>query len=191
LKNPPTNDSQTTSKTKPIHFPYQQALDSQLMIIASYAQGKYQRFESLDIEAGKALMQMIYTARDDGVWIIPVSAFRTYERQKRLYDRQVAKYNSASEAQKRSAPPGHSEHHTGFAVDLTAGEFSQYPDKYDISKEFGNTEAYQWLLQNASRFGFELSFPENNAQGVSYEPWHWRYVGSSRARETFAKARNY
>ena len=54
---------------------------------------------------------------------------------------------------------------------------------------FDSTEAYRWLEAHAAQYGFELSFPKNNSQGVSYEPWHWRFVGSPTAQEIFRVAK--
>ena len=51
---------------------------------------------------------------------------------------------------------------------------SNFPEK-DITYEFGETKTYQWLIKNVNQYGFEMSFPENNSQGVSYEYWHWRF----------------
>ena len=168
------------------HFAYAQADPKRIMMIASYATQKYQRFEWLAPEAGKALMEMIYAARDEGVWIVPVSGFRSIEQQQKLFQEQIQRRGSAKEAATVSAPPGYSEHHTGFAVDLTDGRFP----KQDITYQFENTDAYRWLTRHAKDYDFELSFYLNNPQGVSYEPWHWRYVGSSEAVTIFAKARN-
>ncbi|WP_208345904.1 M15 family metallopeptidase, partial [Aetokthonos hydrillicola] len=60
----------------------------------------------------------------------------------------------------------------------------------NVNPNFENTKAFQWLQANAAHFSFAISFPKNNAQGVSYEPWHWRYVGDQDSLETFYKARN-
>jgi D-alanyl-D-alanine carboxypeptidase len=92
-------------------------------------------------------------------------------------------------AQKRaevSAPPGYSEHHTGYAVDI--GDATT--PALDLNPNFEKTAAFQWLQANATHFNFELSFPRNNLQGVNYEPWHWRFVGDRPSLETFYKARN-
>jgi zinc D-Ala-D-Ala carboxypeptidase len=167
------------------HYQYNEASQSQLMIIGSYAQESDQRFEYFDKEAGKALMKLIYTAREQGAWIVPVSGFRDLERQKLLFKSQIAKKGSEVAAAKVSAPPGHSEHHTGYAIDLTDGQF---PNQ-DITNEFINTKAYRWLTLHAQEFGFEMSFLQNNPEGVMFEPWHWRFVGNSDAITTFAKAR--
>jgi len=164
------------------HLPYSQAEQSQLMMIGSYAQKQHQRFEFMDIEAGKALMQLIYAARDEGVWIVPVSGFRTIEEQKKLFEAQIKRRGSEQAAASFSAPPGYSEHATGLAVDLTDGRFP----KQDVTLEFEKTDAFRWLTRHAKEFGFQMSFPNNNSQGVSYEPWHWRFVGSPRAAQIFA-----
>ncbi|MEZ2232555.1 D-alanyl-D-alanine carboxypeptidase family protein [Microcoleus sp.] len=165
------------------HLYYQEANQNDLIIIASYAQQQYQRFEYLDQEAAKALMKLIYAARDQGVWIVPVSGFRSIERQKIIFDDQIARLGSVETASKVSAPPGYSEHHTSYAVDLGDGRFP----KQDITNTFVDTDAYRWLNQYAKEYGFEMSFPLNNSQGVLFEPWHWRFIGSSRAATIFSK----
>lgn len=68
---------------------------------------------------------------------------------------------------KRVAPPNYSQHNDikNLAVDF-----------WPANDSFEETEEYQWLLNNAGRYGLELSFPENNSQGVDFEPWHWRLV---------------
>ncbi|MCT7989306.1 M15 family metallopeptidase [Laspinema olomoucense] len=167
------------------HLFYPEANPDRLMMIASYGEDIYQRFEYLDFEAAQALMKLIYSARNDGVWIVSVSAFRDVERQRILFENQIERRGSIEAASKISAPPGYSEHHTGLAVDLADGRFP----KQDITSQFENTEAFQWLQKNAQKFGFEMSFPLENQQGVMYEPWHWRFVGSEQARATFAKAK--
>lgn len=167
------------------HFPYRESDIENMMIISSYAQGENQRFERLAPEVAIALMQLIYAARDDGVWIVPVSGFRSTDYQSELFDNQTQKRGSEKAAAKSSAPPGYSEHHTGYAIDLTDGNFPQQ----DITEQFAATEAFKWLKIHAREFGFELSFPENNSQGVSYEPWHWRFIGSLKAEEIFKTAR--
>ena len=83
-----------------------------------------------------------------------------------------------------SAPPGYSEHSTGYAVDL--GD-ARNPAT-NLSVVFENTAAFTWLQTHANRFHYRLSFPVGNGQGVSYEPWHWRFEGSAEALKTFESA---
>jgi D-alanyl-D-alanine carboxypeptidase len=168
------------------HYSYLEANPNGMIVVGSYGQNEYQGFERLNKEATLALMQMMYAARDDHVWLIVVSGFRTVTCQNQLFERQIERQGSPQAAAKISAPPGYSEHHTGYAVDLADGHTVE---KNDLDLKFLDTEAFHWLKQHAQEFGFELSFPENNAQGVSFEPWHWRYIGSEKALEIFAAAR--
>ncbi|MEI6330758.1 MAG: M15 family metallopeptidase [Pseudanabaena sp. ELA645] len=170
-----------SDKSKLGHFPFAEGDYNQMLTIASYATGEYQRFERLAPDAALALLKLIYTARNDGVWIVPVSGFRNISDQEKLFDAQIQRRGSPEAAAKLSAPPGYSEHHTGYAIDVTDGRFP----KQDITYNFATTEAFKWLTIHAKEFGFEMSFPENNSQGVSYEPWHWRFVSSNEAKEIF------
>ncbi|KYC34573.1 hypothetical protein WA1_51195 [Scytonema hofmannii PCC 7110] len=174
-----------STKKKLGHFYYLEGDPNQMMIIGSYGPGEYQRFERLAPEAASAFMKLIYAARDQGVWIIPVSGYRSVAAQEKLFEAQIQRLGSPEAAAKLSAPPGYSEHHTGYAIDLADGHFP----KQDITHNFASTDAFKWLNFHAKEFGFELSFQENNSQGVSYEPWHWRFIGSPKALLIF-KNRN-
>ena len=88
---------------------------------------------------------------------------------------------------KRQAPPGYSEHSTGYAVDLGDGRFPET----NLSQSFQDTEAFRWLQDHAARYHFVLSFPEGNKQGVMYEPWHWRYQGNADALRLFEPASRF
>lgn len=167
------------------HLPYAEANPEDLIIVSSFGLGDNQRFEKLHPAAAAALMQMSNAARDEGVWIVLLSGFREYDKQEELFAAQIQRRGTPEEAAKSSAPAGHSEHHTGFAMDLGDGHMPSA----DINQGFANTEAFVWLLQNGTEFGFELSFPANNTQGVNYEPWHWRFTGDSETQEIFRRAK--
>ncbi|MEL7332872.1 MAG: D-alanyl-D-alanine carboxypeptidase family protein [Cyanobacteria bacterium J06560_2] len=164
------------------HFSYDEADPSRIESVGLFERESYEREEFLDYEAAAAFEQMKAAAAAEGISLIPVSGFRTIARQQELFDNQVEKLGSEAAAAALSAPPGHSEHHTGYAIDI--GDATM-PDT-DIKYSFEDTPAYGWLAANAKRYGFEESFPYNNQQGVSFEPWHWRFVGSPRAREVFS-----
>lgn len=166
------------------HFAFPLAKEHQLRVMASYSKAGVQRFEKLRPEATLALMRLMDAARADGVWIVPVSAFRDYQRQEELFQARLSQLGSEQAAAKSVAPPGFSEHHTGYAVDLADG----LARGTDVAYSFGDTPAYRWLQTHARTYGFQLSFPPNNPQGVNYEPWHWRFVGSPQAALTFSKA---
>ena len=134
--------------------------------------------------AAIAFDQMALDASYDGVSLIALSGFRTKDEQDALFFEVKKERNQiASKRAEVSAPPGYSEHHTGFAVDI--GDANEPGTHVEV--EFGETEAFSWLSRNAARYSFELSFPDGNDQGVSYEPWHWRFVGDQTSLEVFHK----
>lgn len=159
------------------HFPYAEAKPEQLVSLAPGLQ--------LRSEAAEALRRMQAAAAADGVNLTVLSAFRGEALQRELFFGVKAERNqSARQRAQVSAPPGFSEHATGYAVDLGDGH---RPETH-LSPSFETTAAYRWLRNHAARFHFELSFPRQNRQGVSYEPWHWRYEGSTTALRLFEPA---
>ncbi|ASC69970.1 Putative carboxypeptidase YodJ [Halomicronema hongdechloris C2206] len=167
------------------HRAYGDANPQDLAVIASYSTPRAQRFERLKPPAALALFKLIDAARRDGVWIVPVSGFRDQERQAMLFQRRLEQTGTATAAAKTVAPPGYSEHHTGYAVDLADG----LARAQDISPRFETTQAFRWLQRHGREYGFELSFPPNNPQGIAYEPWHWRFIGSAEAAYLFRQQR--
>lgn len=129
--------------------------------------------------AAEALKEMIAAAARDGVRLQMVSGFRTVAYQHRLVRSKLERGMSIEAALRINAPPGFSEHHSGCAVDLTA------PGAAPADESFAETRAYQWLQRHASDFGFHLSYPRENPNGIEFEPWHWRYV-ADRVAETRA-----
>ncbi len=135
--------------------------------------------------AAEAFLKMQEAARLDGIELVAISAFRTLADQDYLFFGMKAERGQGpTKRAEVSAPPGYSEHHTGYAVDIGDGNVPAT----DLSTSFENTSAFKWLEENAPYYSFELSFPENNPQGISYEPWHWRFVGDRHSLETFYKA---
>ena len=137
--------------------------------------------------AAKSFLRMEADAKADGVDFVVISGFRTIAEQQELFF-EISKQRNQTPAQraKVSAPPGHSEHHTGYALDIGDGAVPSA----NLSTSFEKTSAFQWLQSNAAKYGFEMSFPPNNPQGVMYEPWHWRFVGDDDSLATFYKKSN-
>lgn len=136
--------------------------------------------------AAQAFQEMATAARQQGILLEPISGFRSLTDQNYLFfGKKAERGQDTSERAKVSAPPGYSEHHTGYAIDIGDGNV---PATH-LSEAFEDTAAYRWLKANAGFYSFELSFPKGNKQGVTYEPWHWRYVGDRHSLETFYKAR--
>ena len=101
--------------------------------------------------------------------IINESAYRSYERQKILYEKEVK--IKGNKANMSIAKPGQSEHQTGLAFDLCTLEYDMY--------NFSKSDEYKWLLKNSYKYGFILRYPKGkeNITGYIYEPWHFRYLG--------------
>lgn len=166
------------------HFRYPEAKRSDLVSVGGYRDtGRTVRLRQ---SAATHYGEMVGAARADGVLLVPISGFRSERHQESLYTRQLGKTGTVSTATLVSAPPGYSEHHTGYAVDI--GDRTQ--PGTDTQFSFERTAAFRWLKTHAGRYGFELSFPPDNAQQVSYEPWHWRFIGDRQAVETFYRVRS-
>ena len=150
---------------------YKEAKREQLVAAGTYPDG---RKKYLLKEANTAFKKMVSKARKEKVQLVLISAFRSVKYQEYLFNRAAKKYGSKKEAARYVAPPGCSEHHTGCAVDIGDAD----DPGANLSVRFEKTEAFKWLKKNAGKYGFTLSFPRDNSQGVSYEPWHWRFKGS-------------
>lgn len=163
------------------HLAYPIAPESELVPIT--ADGRIR----LRKAAAERFTAMSQAARSSGVILSAISGFRTVQQQEQLFFSIGAQRNQTpAERAAVSAPPGHSEHHTGYAVDIGDGKVPAT----NLQTNFEKTQAYKWLEANAARFGFELSFPPDNPQGVSYEPWHWRFVGDRHSLEMFYKSKD-
>jgi zinc D-Ala-D-Ala carboxypeptidase len=175
-----TDDSQSPTTDNVLnHLPYTEAPDGELVSIG----GGYR----LRKNAAAKFQSMIAAARSSGVHITTISAFRSVEDQKRLFFGVGAERGQQpTKRAEVSAPPKYSEHHTGYAIDLGDGSVPAT----NLNQNFETTPAYKWLKANAATYSFELSFPKDNIQKVSYEPWHWRFVGDISSLETFYKAHN-
>lgn len=120
-------------------------------------------------EACMAWRAMKGGASGDGVVLEIVSAFRTIERQVEIIRAKLARDMPVDKILTLSAPPGYSEHHTGRAIDINT------PGCEPTEEPFELTDAFRWLMTNAGRFGYTLSYPRGNDLGFIYEPWHWCY----------------
>ena len=167
------------------HFAYAEVAPEYLVEVGHYRQTP--RVVQLHRTAAEALARMIAAAASAGLELVPISGFRSVEYQAKLWAKAIEKRGSEIEAARWVAPAGHSEHHTGLAVDLGEGP----EPESDVEPAFGDTASYAWLAKNAASFGFEMSFPANNSQGIGCEPWHWRFVGTAEAENVFAAARKF
>lgn len=143
--------------------------------------------QSLDHRVVPHYNKMVAAAEADGISLIPVSGYRSLSRQKTNFTRKIDYYSSLgyskAEATRLAAKivlmPGTSEHNAGLAMDFGTN------GNYTLDENFANTDAFRWLSENAADYGFILRY-EKDTQDitmVTYEPWHWRYVGVEAAQE--------
>lgn len=117
--------------------------------------------------AAAAWSTLAAAAERDGVRLLLISGFRSYEYQAELLMRKVASGVELADALTVIAAPGFSEHHSGHAVDIGT------PGCEPLSEAFESTRAFAWLRRHADHHGFRMSYPRANGRGIIYEPWHW------------------
>jgi D-alanyl-D-alanine carboxypeptidase len=131
-------------------------------------------------EASDGVVALFNAASTEaGLALASNSAYRSYDIQVDLYNRDVAEHGQAA-ADLSTARPGTSEHQTGLTIDI--GAVSR---NCSLNACFGETPEGQWLAANAWRFGFLLRYPADKTAvtGYEFEPWHYRYIGVDLATE--------
>lgn len=136
-----------------------------------------------------ALQEMLQGCRDAGLTPYIASAYRTHADQVWLFNRKVNQYLSAGYSQADAtrlagtivAVPGTSEHELGLAFDLVDDSYRNLDEAQE------NTAVQKWLMENSWRYGFILRYPNEKSEitGIIYEPWHYRYVGKTVAKEIY------
>ena len=158
------------------HLPYNEIPKEKLVLIEPNVE--------VHIDMRNSLLKMREEAKKDGVYLVFLSGYRSIKLQNDIfYSLKSFRNQEAAERARVSAPPGYSEHSTGFAIDIG----DAYQRETDFEIEFENTDAFRWLINNAAKFHFKLSFSKENKH-IDYEPWHWRYEGSIEALKVFENA---
>ncbi len=120
------------------------------------------------------LYRMLDNAKMADIELFVLSGYRSFGDQLGLKNSYVVRYGAGT-ANSFSAEQGYSEHQLGATVDFTTKSVGA------SLKGFDETSEYKWLIDNAYKYGFVLSYPQNNNYYV-FEPWHWRFVGKDLAR---------
>lgn len=141
--------------------------------------------KTLQTVACDAFLEMQKAAAADGVTVWMQSGYRSVSYQTNLYEKKTNYYKQQgyddAKAKEMAAaivnPPGYSEHNCGLAADLNS------PEHTGLDEGFENTAAFRWLCQHAGEYGFILRYPKGAEEKteITYEPWHWRYVGVENA----------
>lgn len=125
---------------------------------------------SIDESVLESFINLCDRAKDSGYILVASLGYRSYDDQYDSYYTYKS-YNGVRLADENVAHAGHSEHQTGYAIEI---------EPYDkIVKDIENNEEHKWLINNAHKYGFILRYPEGKEDitGFNYEPWHFRYVG--------------
>lgn len=146
-----------------------------------------QNDQAVDARAYPDLQNMLGDMSQAGLSPLICSSYRSQERQQELYDNKVqrvmaegvSREAAQAEAARWVARPGTSEHQTGLAVDIVSLSNQMLDETQESTPEF------QWLAENAWKYGFILRYPNDKSEktGIAYEPWHFRFVGKEAAEE--------
>ena len=162
-------DAQILKKYSKVYFMNENYVPAHLSPIPTDHLFSPTRQEQFLSEAMPYLKMLLDSAKSQGVSLQVKSGYRSFTEQKSLKTSYSVTYGAGT-ANAFSAEQGYSEHQLGTTVDFTTLALNGKLDGFD------KTASYQWLLDNAFRFGFVLSYPKGNTYYV-YEPWHWRFVG--------------
>ncbi len=165
-----------------------------LVILPESTTDRGDREYKADARAAEALGAFLNAAREEGHSPIVYSAHRTYAYQKNLYEKAINSYldnhpeatrEDAVNAVTDTAPTGTSEHCTGLAFDIYC--WSAYNQYGHLDEGFEDYELGKWLAANAHKYGFIMRYPKGKEDitMISYEPWHFRYVGIKAATEIY------
>ena len=130
--------------------------------------------DTVAISALNKMMDDFYAHMGNKKTIIITEGLRTFEKQQEILAQKIEQYGAD---QSIAQQPGFSEHHTGYAMDINL-----YID--GVMDTFTGEGEYSWIPENAYKYGFILRYPEGKETktGISYEPWHFRYVGTAHAQ---------
>lgn len=159
------------------HLPYAEAPAASLVPVPpEYAFVEAGQTIQIRPEVLKAFIALQQSAQEQtGLTLKIHQGFRSQEQQRQLLEHLRHPGETDEALYKRVAPPGYSEHHTGFAIDVScvAGECANWGDT---------------LAALAPQFGFVVSFPPGNTQGIQPEHWHLRWQGNVEAEAVFTRA---
>ncbi|WP_214885887.1 MULTISPECIES: M15 family metallopeptidase [unclassified Exiguobacterium] len=137
--------------------------------------------------AAVAIERLMKDAKTEGIDLKGTSAFRSYAYQVNLFNAYVER-DGKEQAMKYSAPPGHSEHQTGLAIDVSSASVN-----YQLTQNLGETVEGKWLADHAHEYGFIIRYQRafEEETGYMYEPWHLRFIGMEHAKQVHTLNKPY
>ncbi|HHX11816.1 MAG TPA: hypothetical protein GX731_03270 [Clostridiales bacterium] len=133
-------------------------------------------------EAASALEDLFEAAKEEGLTLYGISAYRSYDRQRKIFLNNIVK-KGKYHTLRYSAVPGTSEHQTGLSIDVSTKAL-----RFRLVNGFANTAEGKWLADNAHHYGYIVRYPKDKYEitGYAYEPWHIRYVGQDLANYLYS-----
>ncbi len=175
-------DKELLQKYSKVYFLNEHYVPERLSLIQKENTLEETRDYYIHTEVLPFLEEMMAAAKSDGVSLKIASAYRSFGEQTSLKNNYKVVYGSG--ANQFSADQGYSEHQLGTTLDFSTEKLGS------SFTSFANTDSYKWLLENAHRYGFILSYPENNKY-YEFEPWHWRFVGKKLAQRLYIEKENF
>ncbi len=182
LKKLSDTDKELLRKYSRVYFLNENYIPKNLFPVFSQYVYETEKEKYVSGEVWMFLKKLLDDANTAGVDVRIISAYRSFGTQSALKSAYALTYGSGSN--KFSADQGYSEHQLGTTVDFTTTKLGTG------FTAFEKTEGYTWLLQNAYKYGFILSYPKNNGYYV-FEPWHWRFVGKNLALKLHNENKNF
>lgn len=178
-----TKDSTTVLINKEFALPSDYVPENLVVPSVPFSFSGYKEKKLLREDAAKALEELFKASEEAQLSLFAVSGYRSYDRQKAIYDSNVAR-NGSERTDQFSARPGYSEHQSGLAMDVSTNSIH-----FRLDEEFAATPEGRFLADHAHEYGFIIRYPEGKSDitGYSYEPWHIRYVGKELAEELHSK----
>jgi len=176
-------DRELLQKYSKVFFLNEHYAPAELALIDSEFTYSNTRPEKIHADVWPFLKKLFKDAKGDEVELYTKSAYRSFNEQKALKSAYTTTYGAGT-ANAFSADQGYSEHQLGTTLDFIA------PGQAGALEGFESSKAYAWLLKNAYKYGFILSYPKGNGYYI-FEPWHWRFVGKELADYLHDEEKNF
>lgn len=177
------SDPQLLKKYSKIYFLNEHYAPTHLVDIVPEYSVKDGQVYQIHAQVNPFLDRLLRMAKADGMDLLITSAYRSFADQMRIKNANAVRYGT-TKANTFSADQGYSEHQLGTTVDFATSKTGA-----NFAK-FGDLKEFEWLKNNAHKYGFILSYPKGNTYYV-YEPWHWRFVGVDLATRLYNEGRNF
>lgn len=198
-----SNSTTKTSEAKPANLPKGSLEDWNLLLVGpdhplekDFPANSFAAISGTAMQLDRRVIepfeQLRAAAAQAGYPLVIISGYRSIAAQRQVFDDTVAthmaqgmtKEEATATTMETVTEPGHSEHHTGLAIDIVDEDWNQNYPRTVLEEEYGEQPGAKWLAKHARDYGFIVRYP-NHQEGITkitYEPWHFRYVGVAHAK---------